>query len=235
MNRIPVSGLITPISPNDEYPIIDPQFGIDGLRNLSTLQEMFNIPLDKRRAGMVVGIPNSSNNTVAYYKLKPQGNGLTWSVGTSSDWDGFLSSATSSALAVKYLITNETIEVPTNYHYLVYGNLTIGTNGHLKNYGRTVILNGDLILQDGGTMSNFNDFRIITLTREFKYASTFSAVPGVGITISHNLNTQDITYTLREGNNFIQGNVELDSSDPANKVIVTLGSTISVVRINIIG
>jgi hypothetical protein len=187
--------------------------------------------LEKRRAGMVVGIPNSTNNTVAYYKLKPEGNGLTWSVGTTSDWDGFLNSPTAS-IPIKYNVINETIDVPTNYLYLVYGDLTIGATGVFNNYGKTVLINGNLVTQSNG---QYNEFSGSFFTASFltqKIVKTFSAVQNVGVTVSHNLNTRDITYSLRNDLNFFQANVEVFDN---NRIIVTCGTSLGLVSMTIMG
>jgi len=234
MDKIPVSGVISPISLNDSYPVIDPIFGIDGLRNVTSLNEMYNIPLDRRRGGMVVGIPDPLNNTVVYYKLKPEGAGLTWSVGTSSDWDGFFSSATGS-IPTKYNIVNETIQVPTNTLNLIYGDLIIGTGGSLINGGKTIILNGNLYTQSTGQFVNTGIFSTVSLAYQQKIVKTFSAIPNVGITISHGLNTSDFTYTIRDGYNFLYANVEISSVNPTNDIIVTCATQISVATITIVG
>jgi hypothetical protein len=88
---VKVTGVIEPVSLSDTYPVIDPLYGIDGLRCVDTVDDMYNIPLERRRGGMVVGIPNTLNQTVTYYKLKP---GISWTVGTLSvtDWDPFFGS-----------------------------------------------------------------------------------------------------------------------------------------------
>jgi len=234
MDKIPVSGIISPIFLNDNYPVIDPVFGIDGLRNVGSLLDMYNIPLEKRRAGMVVGIPDVFNNTVIYYKLKPQGSGLTWSVGTSSDWDGFFSSATGS-IPIKHNIVNETIQVPTNTLYLVYGDLIVGTGGSFLNGGKTVILNGNLYTQSTGQFTNTGIFSTVSLAYQQKIVKTFSAIANVGITVSHGLNTSDFTYTIRDGYNFVQANVEISSSNPTNDIIVTCATQISVATITVVG
>jgi hypothetical protein len=235
MDKIKLGGLITPISLNDSYPVIDPIFGIDGLRNVSSLSDMYNIPMEKRRSGMVVGVSDNLNNTVVYYKLKPEGNGLTWSVGTSSDWDGFLTSGTGS-IPTRYNIVNETVEVPTNTLYLIYGDLTIGTGGSLINGGKTVILNGNLYTHSTGQFINTSGlFSTVSLAYQQKVVKTFSSTPGIGITISHGLNTTDFTYTIRDGYNFVNANVEISSSNPTSDVIVTCATQISVATITIMG
>jgi hypothetical protein len=57
-------------------------------------------------------------------------------------------------------------------------------------------------------------------------------VENIGYTVSHNLNTQDFTYALRDGNNFIQANVEVVDS---NRVLVTCGTAIPEVTMTITG
>jgi hypothetical protein len=231
MENIPVSGLITPINTNDSYPVIDPAFGIDGFRNLSSTQSMWDIPIEKRRGGMVVGVP--LNNTTQYYKLKPQGNGVTWSIGEPTNWDSFLVSPTA-GIPIKYNVVNETIDIPSGYLYLVYGNLTIGATGVVNNFGRTVIINGNLVTASNGQFNNTGEF----ITASFlvqKVVKTFSAIKDMGITVSHNLNTSDFTYTIKDGYNFVQANVEISSSDPANKVVVTCATALSVATITFVG
>jgi hypothetical protein len=77
---VEVYGFIAPTEITDDYPVIDPLYGIDGFRNVDTLSDLDNIPNLRRRAGMVVGV---SGGTV-YYKLNPS----PW-VGTFSDWSLF--------------------------------------------------------------------------------------------------------------------------------------------------
>lgn len=233
MDRIPLSGIVSPIYPTDNYPVIDPRYGIDGLRGLDTKEEMYNLPLEKRRAGMVVGIPLTSSNNVEYYKLKPQGNGVTWSLGATSNWDGFLTSVTgSNAIPVKYNITNETITVPTNYEYLIWGNMAIGNSGSFINDGKTYIINGTISLSGDGTYSN-NSSMLYYITTPNKYSETIEVSPN-GFTVSHMLGTEDIVYTVRDNiaKNFITVNAEIID---ANKILLKSTTTYSNTRVTIIG
>ena len=77
---VEVFGFISPSNTTDQYPVIDPLYGIDGLRNVNTLSDLNLIPTLRRRAGMLVGV---SGGTV-YYKL----NLPPWN-GTLSDWSIF--------------------------------------------------------------------------------------------------------------------------------------------------
>jgi hypothetical protein len=77
---VEVLGFISPTEPTDEYPVIDPLYGIDGFRNVNTLSDLNSIPNLRRRAGMVVGVSGGTQ----YYKLNPS----PWN-GTITDWDTF--------------------------------------------------------------------------------------------------------------------------------------------------
>jgi hypothetical protein len=61
-----VMGYISPMSTDDTYAVIDPLYGIDGFRNVDTMQDMLEIPEERRRAGMIVGVDGGQK----YYKLK---------------------------------------------------------------------------------------------------------------------------------------------------------------------
>jgi hypothetical protein len=61
-----VMGFISPMSTDDTYAVVDPLYGIDGFRNVDTMQDMLEIPEERRRAGMIVGVNGGQN----YYKLK---------------------------------------------------------------------------------------------------------------------------------------------------------------------
>jgi hypothetical protein len=64
---VEVLGFISPTDPSDNYPVIDPLYGIDGFRNVDTLSDLNDIPELRRRAGMVVGVSGGTT----YYKLNP--------------------------------------------------------------------------------------------------------------------------------------------------------------------
>ena len=70
-------GYLSPMDTEDTYAVIDPLYGIDGLRNVDTIEDLNLIPEDRRRAGMIVGV----NGGETYYKLK----NIEW-VGDITDW-----------------------------------------------------------------------------------------------------------------------------------------------------
>jgi hypothetical protein len=76
---ITLTGPIAPTSTGDTYPVFDTTYGLDGLRNVNTLTDRNNIPNDRRRAGMLVGVSGTSGTE--YYTLLKE----PWT-GTDSDW-----------------------------------------------------------------------------------------------------------------------------------------------------
>lgn len=78
MGGVSVMGFIAPNSIYDTYPVIDPIYGIDGLRNVDTIDDMLTISFERRRAGMFVGV----NGGERFFKLKD----IEWD-GSLSDWD----------------------------------------------------------------------------------------------------------------------------------------------------
>ena len=77
LGGVGIMGYISPMNQNDTYAVIDPLYGIDGLRNVETISDMLDIPEERRRAGMIVGVLEEDK----YYKLKND----NW-VGDITDW-----------------------------------------------------------------------------------------------------------------------------------------------------
>lgn len=234
---IPLTGFIATTDTRDTYPVIDPLFGIDGLRCVATTAERNAIPNPRRRAGMVVCVGSTS-----YYRLL----NTTWD-GSDNDWTDFITVPTSGNVSrTQYLITSASVSIPANYQYLVYGGVTIGTSGSLINNGQVIIINGTLSFTSSGTYSGSGTLTYLSdLVKtnsstggytmsliNVKYAASFSSSASVPLTVTHSLNTTDITYSVREGNNFIYVNVEIND---VNSVIVTTDDNITNGRINIIG
>lgn len=73
-----IMGFISPMDTMDTYAVIDPTYGIDGLRNVDTLDELNSISLERRRAGMIAGVDGGSR----YFKLRD----ILWTF-QLSDWE----------------------------------------------------------------------------------------------------------------------------------------------------
>jgi hypothetical protein len=72
-----IMGFISPMDTEDTYAVIDPIYGIDGLRNVPTINDLNEISFDRRRPGMIVGVEGGQ----IYYRLKD----VEW-VGDITDW-----------------------------------------------------------------------------------------------------------------------------------------------------
>lgn len=86
---VKISGFISPTDSTDTYAVIDPIYGVDGLRNVGSIADRDAITSARRRTGMIVGVQNGAY--VDYYVLN-SGNttwsqiqmvtGLTWDLGS---------------------------------------------------------------------------------------------------------------------------------------------------------
>lgn len=74
---IGIMGFLSPMNTQDTYAVIDPIYGIDGLRNVNDLNELLDIPFERRRPGMIVGVNGGEN----YFKLE----NVMWT-GQITDW-----------------------------------------------------------------------------------------------------------------------------------------------------
>ena len=131
---VEVFGFISPSDTTDTYPVIDPLYGIDGLRNVDLLSDLNNIPTLRRRAGMVVGISGGTT----YYKLNPS----PWN-NTITDWSIFSSGGSSGGtLSGDYLpLSGGTVT-----------GATIFTNGLTAN-----TISGGTFFGDGSGLSGITD------------------------------------------------------------------------------
>ena len=77
---VQLTAIVAPTSTADTYPVIDPIYSIDGLRNISGDTTALNsVPFQRRRQGMLVGLNSTTGTT--YYRLKPE----PW-VSATTDW-----------------------------------------------------------------------------------------------------------------------------------------------------
>lgn len=71
-------GVLTPMDTRDDYAVTDPVYGVDGLRNVASINDLHAVSLTRRRPGMIVGV----NGGEYYYRLKD----VEWSY-DMSDWE----------------------------------------------------------------------------------------------------------------------------------------------------
>jgi len=122
----------------------------------------------------------------------------------------------------KFINSIETITVFPDYQYFIYGDLIV--EGIFNNYGEVVIANGNLILQGGGQFNNLGSgiLKLINLATGDSIRvviKNFSAISGVPLVLTHDLNTKDFTFNVREGNTLID--VQLTHIDDNSVEIVT--------------
>jgi hypothetical protein len=77
LGGVGIMGFISPMDTRDSYAVIDPIYGIDGLRNVHSIHDLNTIPFLRRRSGMIVGV----NGGEKYFKLKK----ISW-INDITDW-----------------------------------------------------------------------------------------------------------------------------------------------------
>lgn len=150
---VEVLGFISPTDTNDTYAVIDPLYGIDGLRNVNNITELNSITNQRRRPGMIVGVNNGS----IYYKL----NSPPWN-GTISDWSIFQSG--SGGTFTGGTVTGNTIFTQGITATTISGGTLYGDGSNLTNIPDKYIT--DLSFNN----SNYN----LTVTRSDLWTDTVS-------------------------------------------------------------
>lgn len=197
---VEIIGFISPTDPSDQYPVIDPLYGIDGFRNVNTLSDLNNIPDLRRRAGMVVGVSGGTT----YYKLNPS----PW-VGNISDWSLFQTGGGGSVSGEYLPLSGGTVTGGTNFtsgltantiSATTYQNLptdvrvtggtySSGTATFTNNTGGTFSISGFSTASTftGGTVSGQTNFTN-GLTANTISATTYQNLPVSGLTEGNNIN-----------------------------------------------
>jgi len=218
---VEVLGFISPTEITDEYPVIDPLYGIDGFRNVNTLSDLNSIPNLRRRAGMVVGVSGGTT----YYKL----NLGPWN-GTITDWSLF---QTGGGTFTGGTVTGSTIFTgglsATTISATTYQNLPLDIYVTGGTYS-----NGTIVF----TNNSGNTFNVTGLyTGQTSYVNSLTT----GVGLSADTTTGDITIintdpdqivTLSGGTGILTGgtypNFTIENSLPDQTVVLNNGSNISV-------
>ena len=207
---VEVLGFISPTDTNDTYPVIDPLYGIDGLRNVNTITELNSITNQRRRPGMVVGVNDGS----IYYKLNsPPWNGSLsdWSIfqsGGGGDFTGgtvtgntvFTQGVTATTLNVNGVtITGDTYTTGFTYDNLntfnIYDNLGNVLSSSITILSATTISGGTLY-GDGSNLTNTPDKYITDLSfNNSNYDLTVTRSDSWSDTVSLSILSSDMTIT----------------------------------------
>ena len=206
LGGVKITGFISPTDTNDLYAVIDPLYGIDGLRNVTGGTAGLNsIPVLRRRAGMIVGI----NDGAQYYKLNPSPWGYTIADWTQLDFSG----------GTDTFITGMTFNAG-NYDLTIHRNDAIDFTQSLS------ILSGDMVVT-GGTY-NINT-GIVTFTNNSGGTFNVSGFTS-GMTDSYTTTAYTVGNELRFDNN-VQGtnfyNVNLSGFSETLAQTLVLGNTTS--------
>ena len=159
--------------------------------------------------------------------LQSEDNGVWRYINTypTGKWVKYLTGG----ISIKNYVENETIEVPENYQYLVYGDLTIANGGGIINYGQVVTLNGNLIITGSGTFSNYGTYISPAISVK-KYSVNVTTVANTPLVVTHNLFTSDIICALYVDNSPVEFDMLI-----VDNVSVEITTSVAITgRINII-
>lgn len=111
----------------------------------------------------------------------------------------------------KIIRANQLLTIQPDYQYWIYGDFTV--EGVVNNSGELVIANGTLVISGSGQVNNYGQglVKIVNLATGDSTRVTilsFTAVANTPITLTHNLNTKDFVFSVRDGNELIDVNIE---------------------------
>ena len=222
---VEVYGFISPSDTTDQYPVIDPLYGIDGLRNVDNLSDLNLIPTLRRRAGMVVGVSGGTT----YYKL----NSPPWTL-TLSDWSIF-NSGGGGGVSGDYLpLSGGTVTGTTFFTSGLSANTISGGTFYGNGSGLTGVT--DYYVTGGSfnvgtlTLNRQNGSLIVTgFTSTDTFTTAFTYSNNV-FTISRNQGLPTLTATINSvtgwtvnGNTSITGNLIVTGTSTLNGTISSSG------------
>jgi len=224
---VEVFGFISPSDTTDTYPVIDPLYGIDGLRNVDLLSDLDNIPTLRRRAGMVVGISGGTT----YYKL----NLPPWT-NTFSDWSIFNSGGSSGGtMSGDYLpLSGGTVSGGTQFTSGLSANTISATT--YQNLPLDIFVTGGtfsggvitFINNSGGTFGVSGISSFDTFVTGFTYSdNTFTILQNSGSSFSTTID--NVTGLTINGDLIVTGSSTLDGVISSQSLS---GSTDRLVQVN---
>lgn len=147
-----IMGFISPMDTMDTYAVIDPTYGIDGLRNVDTLNDLNTISLERRRAGMIAGVEGGSR----YFKLRD----ILWTF-QLTDWEEIFFSTTND--------TNQNTEVRPYGSFIDREKISGAVDGVNKIFTLKYLpsLNSEHLFLNGLLQDEFDDYVISGKTITF--------------------------------------------------------------------
>lgn len=168
LGGVGIMGFISPMDSLDTYAVIDPIYGVDGLRNVDTESDLDFISYERRRPGMIVGVGGGEK----YYKLKND----FWTF-TISDWEQiYLYTVSQSAIT-----SNEIVGGYLDYvsQTLV---LTKASGGTITITGLTdTYITGGTFNVSGSTLELYTNYGQNISITGFSSTVSVSANTGLGI------------------------------------------------------
>lgn len=168
LGGVGIMGFISPMDSLDTYAVIDPIYGVDGLRNVDTESDLDFISYERRRPGMIVGVGGGEK----YYKLKND----FWTF-TISDWEQiYLYTVSQSAIT-----SNEIVGGYLDYvsQTLV---LTKASGGTITITGLTdTYITGGTYNASGSTLELYTNYGQNISITGFSSSVSVSANTGLGI------------------------------------------------------
>jgi len=163
-----IMGFISPMDTRDTYAVIDPLYGIDGIRNVESVEDLNGISYDRRRSGMIVGIEGGSR----YFKLKD----VIWSFNIN-DWEEiFLYTIPQSAITTNN-ITGGTVDYSTQTLTLTTSSGdTITITGITDTY-----ITGGTYNQEDSTLELISNYGTSVEITGFSQSVSVSANTGLGV------------------------------------------------------
>jgi hypothetical protein len=204
---IPVTGFIAPTDTTDTYAVTDAIYGIDGLRNVPTHTDMYNIPLERRRSGMIVGV--ISDNT--YWRLLPSTGSNIWNIGSASNWEEF-------TVSEGLFKSGSIIGISYSFVAQVMSGAGLTSNGGVFDIvaGSGITVSADLVSVDYTSVAQVMSGAGLTSN-----GGVFDIVAGSGITVSADLVSVDYTSVAQ-----VMSGAGLTSNGSSIDVNVSNGLTI---------
>jgi len=215
---VEVFGFISPSEPTDQYPVIDPLYGIDGFRNVDLLSDLNNIPDLRRRAGMVVGVSGGTD----YYKLNPS----PWN-GTLSDWSIFNTGGgggtfTGGTVSGSTIFLNG-LTANTIYSPIISGGTLYGDGSNLTGIPNTFTTgatysNGFAYFDRNDILSAYT-LDLTSLTGDANTFITAYTYSNNVLTISNNNNNTNFSVTINDFSGLtINGNLNVTGNTTTNNL-----------------